>query len=503
MQVVLLALLCVFAVLLGVVGGTGAGWVMPQGVVGCGGSYLSTADVWLIALNILPPAAWAIASYWTNTGGGESSSSSATNGSNTRFLRIVDGIGVVTARLARLDLAVSILLSSRGQSTWLNLATSGWLGLPETMSLHRSSGWWCVAQSAVHSISYLLFYYLEGGIESVWFNCFPVADPRPGGCGEINRLGLVNFLGLVAFAAAMVPFLVVPALPWFRSSGYYHVFQRLHLLAAMAFVVASALHDLPVLTFAIPGIADWLMGRYELWCKCRRCRHLTARARLLASALGPWVELAIDCSRVMKNRRHRPAPRGKWALLRVPALGGEVHPFTVATFSSSSNIVTALITVKGGDWTRELVALAATDEDGGSELVVDLYGPFESGGGDWSLIYEPALLLVVGGTGIFGYLPALSVKCVSALHKNQFVHLVWIVKKMTDYRELAAMLPSQDRGLMITVFITDGHYQDEVVGDSCVDDATTASEVPCANASFQSVLGIEGSRCQEMVDNVD
>ena len=183
-QVVLLALLCVFVVLLGIVGGTGADWATPRLVVGCGGSYLSTADVWLIALNILPPAAWAIASYWTNTGGGESSSSSATNGSNTRFLRIVDGIGVVTARLARLDLAVSILLSSRGQSTWLNLATSGWLGLPETMSLHRSSGWWCVAQSAVHSISYLLFYYLEGGIESVWFNCFPVADPRPGGCGE-------------------------------------------------------------------------------------------------------------------------------------------------------------------------------------------------------------------------------------------------------------------------------------------------------------------------------
>ena len=488
-QVVLLALLCVFVVLLGIVGGTGADWATPRLVVGCGGSYLSTADVWLIALNILPPAAWALASYWTETGEGESSSSSSSSRNIIRFLRIVDGIGVVTARLARLDLAVSILLSSRGHSTWLLQATAGWLGLPETMSLHQSSGWWCVAQSAVHSISYLIFYYLEGGFESIRFNCFPVPDSRPGGCGEINRLGLVNFLGLVAFAAAMVPFLFVPALPWFRSSGYYHVFQRIHILAAIAFVFASALHDLPVLTFAIPGIADWLIGR---WREFRRCRRLTARARLLIETSGPWVELAIDRSRLMRNRRRRPSPRGEWALLRVPALGGEVHPFTVATFPSSSSIVTALITTKGGNWTRELAALAATDGDGGSELEVDLYGPFESGGGDWSLIYEPALLLIVGGTGIFGYLPAFAAE----MNKNQFLHLVWCVKTMSDYRELAAMLPSQDRRVMITVFVTDEHFRVDIVGDSCVDDATTASEA-------QSDFGIEGSRCQEMMDNID
>jgi hypothetical protein len=501
-QVVLLALLCVFAVLLGVVGGMGADWATPRAAVWCGGLYLSKADVWFIALNVLPPAAWAIASCWTDTGGGESSSSSSSR-NNIRFLRTVDGIGVVTARLARLDLVVSILSSSRGHSTWLNRATAGWLGLPETMSLHRSSGWWCVAQSAVHSTTYLLFYYLEGGIESVWFSCFPVADPRPGGCGEINRLGLVNFLGLVAFAAAMVPFLVVPALPWFRSSGYYHVFQRLHLLAAMAFVVASALHDLPVLTFAIPGIADWLMGRYELWREFRGCRRLTARARLLAGTSGPWVELAIDHSHLTKKCRRRPAPRGEWALLRVPALGGEVHPFTVATFPSSSSIVTALITAKGGDWTLELAALAATNGDGGSELEVDLYGPFESGGGDWSLIYEPALLLVVGGTGIFGYLPAFSVEYVSAMHRNRFLHLVWCVKTMADYRELAEKLPSQDRGVMITILVTDGRSRVDVVGEGGVDDATSALEAPHANAAYRSDLGIEELGCQELVDDID
>jgi len=293
----------------------------------------------------------------------------------------------------------------------------------------------------------------------------------------------------------MVPFLVVPALPWFRSSGYYHVFQRIHILAAIAFVVASALHDLPVLTFAIPGIADWLIG----WREFRRCRRLTARARLLAETSGPWVELAIG----LRNRRRRLAPRGEWALLRVPALGGEVHPFTVATFPSSSSIVTALITTKGGNWTRELKALAATDGDGGSELEVDLYGPFESGGGDWSLINEPALLLIVGGTGIFGYLPAFAAEEVSAMNKNRFLHLVWCVKTMADYRELAAMLPSQDRGVMITVFVTDGHSRVDVVGDSCVNDATAASEAPCVNAECQSDFGIEGSRCQEMMDNID
>jgi hypothetical protein len=121
-------------------------------------------------------AVWVIASYLADSG----------------VIAIIDSIGIVTARLARLNLSITILLSSRGHSTWLNQATAGRLDLPETMSLHRTSGSWCIIQSIAHSMCYLIFYYLEGGFKSIWFSCFLVADPRPEGSG----LGLVNFLGM-------------------------------------------------------------------------------------------------------------------------------------------------------------------------------------------------------------------------------------------------------------------------------------------------------------------
>lgn len=471
MQVVFLALLCVCVVLLGSVGGMKADWVTPRHVVWCGGSSFSTADILLTLLNLLPMAVWAISSYWADSGG-------------KGVIAIVDSIGLVTARLARLDLSITILLSSRGHSTWLNQATAGWLDLPEMMSLHRYSGIWCIIQSIAHSICYLLFYLLEGGIESIWFSCFPVADPRPEGCGASNRLGLVNFLGLVALAPVMVPFLVVPALPWIRSKGKYHIFQRLHLPVAMVFVVASALHDLPILTFAIPGVADWLMGRYELWRESRRYRRLTATARLLTGTSG-WVELSIHCRKI--HGRHL-APRGEWALVRVPVLSGEVHPFSVTT---ETNFITALISANGGDWTRELAAFATTDVDGGCYLEVDLYGPFASGGGDWSLIDEPVLLLVVGGTGIFGFLPALSVNNVPAIHRDRVLHLVWCVKTMADYYELATRLPSQRSGVMITVFVTDGCSQVNIVDDSIVDNVMTVTSTA------------RRAGCQELVNDID
>ena len=473
MQIVFLALLCIFVVLLGSVGGMRGDWATPRHVCWCGGTNFSTAEILLTLLNLLPVAVWAIASYWADSG-------------EKGAIATVDSIGIVTARLARLDLSITILLSSRGHSTWLNHLSAGWCDLPEMMSLHRSSGFWCITQSMTHSICYFLFYYLEGGIEFIWFSCFPVADPRPEGCGTINRLGLVNFLGIVALAPVTVPFLVVPALPWFRSKGKYHIFQRLHLPAAVVFVVASALHDLPILTIAIPGVADWLMGRYEVWREGRRYRLLTATARLLTGTSGPWVELSIHCR--VKHGHHL-APRGEWGLLRVPVLSGEVHPFSVAT--DATNVIAALISANGGDWTHELAAFATNDVDGRCNLRVDLYGPFASGGGDWSLMDEPSLLLVVGGTGIFGYLPALSVNNVPAIRRDRFLHLVWCVKTMADYYALAARLPSQHGGVRITVFVTNGCSQVNIVRNSIMDNVTTVTSTA------------RRAGCQELVDDIN
>ena len=274
----------------------------------------------------------------------------------------LDVVGLVCARLARFDLGICLLFATRGESAWLFRATGGWLGLPEAVPLHRTAGWWCAGQSALHSAAYLGFYPWTAGLSSLWLNCFPAATPVPGG---MNRLGLVNFFGVVALIALLL--VVVPALPYFRRRSY-DVFQRLHLPASALFIVCCALHDLPILIFAVPGIADWLLG----WRGVQQRGGsfplvLPARVRLLAGTSAPWVELTVDCAGtdllggLGAGGRRPVAPRGEWALVRVVPLGGSTsaHPLSVAVHPSCTEM-SALVTGKAGDWSRQLAALAET-----------------------------------------------------------------------------------------------------------------------------------------------
>ena len=75
--------------------------------------------------------------------------------------------------------------------------------------------------------------------------------------GKLNRLGLVNMFGLLACFSCLG--LVLSAIPSVRRARY-HIFQRLHLSVAMMFVLCCALHDLSILLFGIPGLADWYLG---------------------------------------------------------------------------------------------------------------------------------------------------------------------------------------------------------------------------------------------------
>ena len=365
---------------------------------------------------------------------------------------LLDVVGLISARLARFDLGLSLILATRGDCGWLLRATGGWLGLPEAVPLHRIAGWWCVGQSALHSLAYLFFYPWTGGLKSLWLNCFPTALPDK----SLNSLGLVNFFGVVAFAA-MLP-LAIPSLSYLRRQGY-HVFQQLHLPAAVLFVICCAMHDLPILIFAVPGIADWYLG----WQSTRRAATThSATARLLSGTSGPWVELTVECSglgsaallpSVSTQRVQRPvAPRGEWALVRVVPLGNEAHPLSVAVSSSGSKL-SALVAAGAGDWSMSLASLVHSI--GADEVQVEVTGPFAVGGGDWSLVREPALLLVAGGSGVFGWLPALALADASAA-AGRMVHLVWCVKTEADYRALETKLPRRRAGVQLTVFVTKG-----------------------------------------------
>ena len=358
---------------------------------------------------------------------------------------VLDVVGLVSARLARLDLGLCLVLASRGDSAWLLGATSGALGYAEAIPLHRTAGWWCAGMSALHSATYLLFYLETGGLRSLWVSCFPARTAD----GKLNRLGLVNFFGLVAAAALLA--LALPAQPTFRRRCY-HVFQRLHLPVAAAFVVCCALHDLEILLFAVPGLASWYVERRTA-SSCRP-RLLPATARLLPGTSGPWVELTVDCGAALpRASTPAPAPRGRWVSLRVAPLGHEWHPLSVTSSASGSGAeLSAVVSARAGDWTRALADLCAPPA-AARRFEVEVAGPYPFGGGAWSLSAEggeqPALLLLAGGTGVTAWLPALS----SARPAGRRCHLVWCVQDEADYLALAKRLPPEG-GVRVTVHVT-------------------------------------------------
>lgn len=295
----------------------------------------------------------------------------------------MDTVGLVTARLARLDFGLCMMLSAAAKWPWLLGATSGWLGYPEGMPLHRLVGWYCVGQSVIHSIAYVVFYFVLYGWIGVWQACFPVlrtnathirlhANATKLSSENLNRLGLVNFFGVVAFAVSLV--LLIPALDCFRKK-YYHVFQCLHLPSALLFILFGALHDLPWINYGIPGLAEWFLGRLctSVRFSPRKCSYrLPAQAFVLPGTSGPWVELRVDLGKAWKPNRTL-SSRGQWASVRILSLGREFHPLSVVMSSTSDGPrLSGWITAKAGDWSMNVAQLARKR----SGFEVEILGPF-------------------------------------------------------------------------------------------------------------------------------
>jgi hypothetical protein len=132
-------------------------------------------------------------------------------------------------------------------------------------------------------------------------------------------------------------------------------------------------------------------------------------------------------------------------------LGREAHPLSVAVLSTTNTSTTLILVVsaRAGDWSRALATLAQSQV---SSFEVDLGGPFAHGG-SWALSgsgrQEASLLLLAGGTGITGWLPALA----TAGATERQCHLVWCVQREADYQALARRLPPG--GIVkVTVFVT-------------------------------------------------
>lgn len=440
-QALLVSIICCLAVLLATCGGVG----------GCGGCGGLTSVFLLAMLNLAPPLAAGVATNWSLM-----SQNCPSHGAGCGQVGVLlDVVGLVAARLARLNLGACLLFAANGESTWLLGATG--IGYAKAMPLHQAAGWWCAGQSALHSVAYILFYlYTGGGLRSLWLNIFTESESFT----TWNRTGLINGFGVLALMASLA--LVLPALPWLRRRCY-ELFQLLHLPLAALFVVLCALHDLPILLFAAPGLAGWYLGRRgpDNISGCGYSRKLPAKARLLPGTSGPWVELVVSCD--VPPSRASSAPCGQWVSVRVLSLGREAHPLSVTTSATgNAGELTVVVSARSGDWSLALAALAQPSQpEVPRKLEVEVAGPFPfgCGGGGWSLTGaerrdEPALFLLAGGTGVTGWLPALSCSQQRQQQRQQSCHLVWCVRSEADYLALADRLPPSGVGVSVTVFVT-------------------------------------------------
>ena len=415
-----------------------------------------TASALFAAINTCPIAAAVITSRWSLL---SDNCPMEPDGCDS-LASVLDIVGLVCARVARLDLGLCLLLSARGDSAWVTNASNGYLGYSEAIPLHRVAGWYCAGQSALHSVAYLLFYLETGGASSLWRNCLPVALPD----GRLNRLGIVNGFGVVALLVLII--LALPAVPRVRRL-YYHIFQRMHAPLAALFVLCCALHDLPILLYALPGLSCWYLG----W-RTSRPRKCIATARVLPQT--NWIEILVEPHGTLLDRlatsgidilvpgsqpliASSAAPRGSWVSVQVLPLGAESHPLSLTLGAScgSTTCWCMVVSAQSGDWSQKLAVLARSKPTSSVEITVTR--PIAFGGGPWSLEAHasgagqaPSLLLLAGGTGVTGWLPALSRRSAGT---GRRCHLVWCVQKEADYRALAARLPEL-RQAEVTIFVT-------------------------------------------------
>ena len=482
-QVVLLSALCVLVCALSMV---------PQSEVQGGTSFTRTPR-FLFLLNACPLTVAAVMTLWFPQ---SDNCPTRLYGPCNALAILVDTLGLVSARLARLNLGITLYLSSRGISSWVLGASASQLGVAESIPLHRIAGWWCLFQSVLHSVSYVFFYLETGGTTSLWLNCLPMTDTDANLVRAnltrvdypLNRLGLVNMFGVVAFLASVI--LMIFAFPCVRTRCY-HVFQRTHLPISILFVLCCALHDLPILLFAVPGLTPGLISFLTERCGRRRKRFL-AKARILPGT-SDWIELVVGFDEFQTFARcpfRDVAPRGQWISMCVATLGPESHPLSLtirkANLSSLSspgmrkNEMVAIVSSRAGDWSRRLHALV--QDHNSTDLHVQVEGPFLCGGGAWSLDTslkgqdEPALLLLAGGTGVTGWLPGL----MRLAGQRRQCHLVWCVKTPEHYTALP--LPYARGGLRISIFVTYGENCSTCEEEAFADQIRSRCP-PCVHAS--------------------
>lgn len=362
-------------------------------------------------------------------------------------------IGVATGRLCGINMCLLLICVGRS-SAWLKKFSSCYT---EAITIHRTTGWWCVAHVTIHALAFVVRYWLGGGSEELFHMLLPV---KAG--GRMNFRGMLNFYGVLSLAGALT--LAGFALNRVRRRIYW-AFYGVHIVSAGAFILLGFFHDRNMLWFSLPAcsyIVDRAYARF--WLR----RGSTAQLELLSPNI---VKVSVNFA--SPSSQETLLAGSRWIYVKAACISNEWHPFSITgpTNAPIMHIKTA------GKWSRSLCALAETHRE--IDIVSDgPYGTCPETRFGQSLACEPRLnlLLVAGGVGIVPFADLLDSGELS-LYDNVIV--IWAVRNEIEYDSLERSLGLQAKSgerVQIHVYITRPTARDAInrieVGKSAIERGT-------------------------------
>ncbi len=190
---------------------------------------------------------------------------------------------------------------------------------------------------------------------------------------QMDRLAIWSFSMSVLTGFILLPIFVamfVTALPRFRTK-YFHYFYQIHMVGAFLFCFLILVHGVKRKS---PETYKFVAAPIVCYMIDRLIRHWKVSTTTLR--LSGDQTFAIGDRNILKLKVKRPFEflPGQYAELRVPTLGKEWHPFSIASAPHEDELT--FFVKKAGDWTH---ALCAKLEEGirlGSSLEMNVRGPF-------------------------------------------------------------------------------------------------------------------------------
>jgi hypothetical protein len=446
------------------------------------------------------------------------------------------------------------------KSITASLTVGAAAGFAEGIALHRVTGWWCVVQVVIHWIAYTLkdvygsmraraascltsaryrtlYYYnswvsknatkpssstpgpqFVGGFQAspqrVAFKALEVYY-LPGvtrlqpnnGREEPNNRGILVLVGVIGLICAVT--LAVFALPRLRRARY-DLFYLVHLPSAALFIFLGAVHDYSIQLFVIPGLVTYVLDRTHrlTWPDFLNFRKTSSYQRVLAHMRVMGEDLiGVDLVDTRNIATTEAAYGTQFLYLRVPVLGPNSHPFSLAARCPSFVIKCS------GDWTRRLHALAVkqaadalTSAPGGevidaddipleqltkvtTKIVCEIDGVYGCSSPPWRGYSH--VMFIGGGVGVTPWLAAMEEHlelCRVQDPVEQSMKLVWIGRDFNDLQALGAYLPRANT----TAFLTRLAKKSFRSRDSA--SAELQPPHPIAKQAHQQPVRIEASR---------